>query len=115
MLRISASPLRWSDSKAARDMLNVPFRSMSTTVRNPFGDNAAAGARKLPAAPLMSVSSLPKRSTVARTAFATASGCRTSAATASTARPVAPRIAAAVASRTSCLRPTMHTSAPSRA
>ena len=60
------SPAFCSASNAAREALKVPLRSMSITVRKPFGDSAAAGARKLPAAPLTSVSSLPNRSTVAR-------------------------------------------------
>jgi len=69
----------------------------------------------LPAAPLITVSSRPNRSSVEATAPAIATGSRTSAATAWTARPASAAIAAAVASSTSCLRLTMQTSAPSRA
>src|SRR5215468_10416830 len=39
---------------------------MSTTVRNPLGDSPAAGARKLPAAPLTTVSSRPNHQIHAR-------------------------------------------------
>jgi hypothetical protein len=71
MLRI-CPPLFFNSSKAARQTLNVPLRSMSTTVPKPLGDNSSALQRKLPAAPLTAMSMPPKRSTVAATARSTA-------------------------------------------
>jgi 2,4-dienoyl-CoA reductase [(3E)-enoyl-CoA-producing], peroxisomal len=73
MFTTRPSPDVRSASNAARAALNVPTRSISTTVLNPFGESPAAGARKLPAAPLTSVSSLPNRSSVRATARAIAS------------------------------------------
>ena len=61
--------------------VEVPLRSISTTVPKPLGDNSSAGQRKLPAAPLTTISILPKCSIVCATAFSTSSGLRTSAAT----------------------------------
>src|SRR6185312_1489570 len=72
MLRTRPSPHADRSSNAAFVALKVPPRSMSITVLNPFGDRPAAGTRKLPAAPLTSVSSLPNLSAVARIARAIA-------------------------------------------
>src|SRR4051812_33008912 len=53
---------------------NVPFRTMSTTALNPFGEMSSVGARKFPAALLTSAStrpiSLATRSAASCTAFA---------------------------------------------
>ncbi len=45
--------------KAARETLNVPLRSMSTTVPNPLGERFSARQKKLPAAPLTRMSRRP--------------------------------------------------------
>src|SRR6266542_814256 len=72
----------FSSANAARQTLNVPFRSMSTTVPKPFGESSSAAHRKFPAAPLTTMSILPNRSIVAAIAFSTSSGFLTSATTA---------------------------------
>jgi hypothetical protein len=66
-------PCLASASKAARQVLKVPIRSMSTTARKPLALRLAAGARKFPAAELTTTSSRPNVSSVAATAVATAS------------------------------------------
>ena len=96
---------------AARETLNVPFRSMSTTVPKPLGDSSSARATKLPAAPFTTMSRRPNVSAACATAAATSSGRRTSAATAS-ARTPSEAISAAVGSRWSAVRLTMATSQP---
>ena len=72
----------FNSANAARQTLKVPFRSISTTVPKPFGDNSSALQRKFPAAPFTTMSTRPNRSTVAAIASSTSSGLRTSAATA---------------------------------
>ena len=62
-IAISDAPGRASKSWQPRNTLNVPLRSMSTTVRNAFADMPSAGARKLPAAPEMTMSIDPNFST----------------------------------------------------
>mmetsp|Transcript_35717 Transcript_35717/g.85964 ORF Transcript_35717/g.85964 Transcript_35717/m.85964 type:complete len:285 (-) Transcript_35717:85-939(-) len=52
-------PVARSRSKAARDMLKVPLRSMSITVENALAVRSSANDIKLPAAPFTSTSSLP--------------------------------------------------------
>jgi hypothetical protein len=48
---------------AARQQLNVPFKSISTMVRQPFGESFSVSHTKLPAALLIRMSSAPARST----------------------------------------------------
>ena len=50
------APGFFKNSKPARATLNVPMRSISTTVRKAFDDMPSAGATKLPAAPETSTS-----------------------------------------------------------
>ena len=76
----------------------------------PLGDSAAAGARKLPAAPLTTGSSLPKRALRATTG-STCSGCGRRRRPPSPRRLPRPQLGA-VASSTSGLRLTMMTAAP---
>ncbi len=102
-------------SNAARETLNVPHRSMSTTVRNPLAEREAAGERKLPAALLTTTSSRPNSATHPVTAAATSSYLRTSAGNTFATPPVSV-MWAATASSFSLVRPrraTLHPCAAS--
>src|SRR5437588_11191902 len=85
--------------KSGATDVEVPFRSISTTVPKPFGESSSAAHRKFPAAPLTTMSSFPNRATDTAIAFSIYSGLRTSAATAK-ASPIVDR-SAGVAARTS--------------
>ena len=50
------------NSNPARQVLNVPFRSISTTALKPFADIPVTGAGKLPAAAQSRISIAPSRS-----------------------------------------------------
>jgi hypothetical protein len=67
----------WADaesaSKAARQQLNVPLRSMSMMVRQPLADNCSVSQRKFPAALLMRMSRLPCSATTRSTTACTMS------------------------------------------
>jgi hypothetical protein len=76
-----------SCSTAAREALNEPSRSISTTVRKPLADSFSAGARKLPAAPQTSTSIAPSSASLTANAASSAPKSRTSAATAQTSAP----------------------------
>ena len=58
-------------------MLKVPRRSVETTAEKPLGVKSRADDRKLPAAALISIVSLPKVSTVCLTAAVQSCGRRT--------------------------------------
>jgi hypothetical protein len=72
MLMIDA-PGRRKCSNAARQVLKVPRRSMSTTDLNPFADIPSTGAGKFPAAPQTTRSISPCSSRAALMAPANAS------------------------------------------
>ena len=92
-------------------MLNVPFRSMSTTVPKPFADRSSAAHTKLPAAPFTRMSKRPNRATVCSTTDSTAAGSRTSDGNAR-ARTPSDSIARAAGSRCSARRLVIATCAP---
>src|SRR5690348_12078260 len=103
-----------SCANAARHTLNVPFKSISTTVPNPFGDNSSALHRKFPAAPFTTISIRPNASTVFAIALSTCAGSRTSATTGIASPPFSLMYCAA-GSRCSNLRLTSATRAPASA
>ena len=97
------TPFRNLRCGKARATLNVPLRSMSTTVPIPFGERFSAKQKKFPAAPLTTMSRRPNACAVCATTASMAAGSRTSPARASACAP-ARCISAAVGSRCSCLR-----------
>src|SRR3954469_3450229 len=84
---------------------------MSMTARQPFGERSMAGARKLPAALLMSMRGGPRAATASATQASTRSGSRTSTCEATASTPWA-RQSAAVSSIGSARRPHTATGAP---
>ena len=100
-----------SCSKAAREALKEPSRSISITVLKPLAESFSAGTRKLPAAPQTSTSIGPSSARLRVKAASRAAMSRTSAATAQT---LAPRVrnSAAAASSFSWVRPQIAMLAP---
>ncbi len=98
----------------SREQVNVPFRTMSTTVRKPLGLMSSAGTGKLPAALLIRMPGRPhSASTVSKSSF-TDCASRMSQVTAS-AFPPASSMAAIPWDRCWALLLATHTLAPRRA
>src|SRR5262245_48993137 len=96
------------------EQTNVPFSTMSTTDRHPFGLSSAAATGKLPAALFTRTPTAPSSCSTASNAAATDSGCRTSIAR-PTARPPTASTAATPRARWPSSRLATATAAPSRA
>src|SRR5262245_18031848 len=96
------------------EQTNVPFSTMSTTDRHPFGLSSAAATGKLPAAVFTRTPTAPSEASTVSNAAVTDSGCRTSIATAA-ARPPTASMAATPRARCASSRLAMATAAPSRA
>src|SRR5262249_52082611 len=69
------------------EQTNVPFSTMSTTDRHPFGLRSAAATGKLPAALFTRMPTAPNEASTVSNAAVTDSGCRTSIATPAATRP----------------------------
>ena len=113
MIEPAVPAARWRRANS-RAQKKVPFRVMSTTVRQALGDMSSAGTGKLAAALLTSTSGRPNAAVASSKAAAISSGSRMSQPTASTREPSASTDSRPV-SRCSGLRLAMTRSAPSRA
>src|SRR5580704_6992963 len=111
LMAINVAPGVRSKSYAPRNTLNVPLRSISTTVRKPLADKPTAGATKLPAAPETTMSNAPNCFAMLSRTVRVAAKSRTS-----QLNPKAPApIEAAALAAFSGLRPATATRAPSSA
>src|SRR3984885_2551432 len=108
---INEAPGVRSRSKAPRNTLKVPFRSISTTVRKPLADRPTTGATKLPAAPDTTISSAPNSFAMLSSTVRVAAKSRTSQLNPSAPAP----IDAAALAAFSGLRPATATRAPNSA